>query len=70
MSGQVPVCNHRVYEVVIVFLVSVIAGLMAGLLLAKLGMSPVSAVGAGAAALAGVFGLGMTAVSYITKRES
>ncbi|MET7699900.1 hypothetical protein [Streptomyces sp. NPDC005485] len=70
MSTQVPVCNHRVYEVVIVFLLSVIAGLTGGLLLAALGMSPVSAVGAGATAFAGVFGISMTAVAYIKKQGS
>ncbi|NGO46835.1 hypothetical protein [Streptomyces ureilyticus] len=70
MSTQVPVCNHRVYEVVIVFLVSVVAGLMGGLLWAALGMSPVSAVGTGAAVFVGVFGLCMTAVAYIKKQSS
>jgi hypothetical protein len=64
------VCNHRVYEVVIVFLVAVISGLVAGLLLATLGMSPLSAVAAGAAALAGSFGLGMTAIAYIKRQDN
>jgi hypothetical protein len=68
LSTQVPVCNHRVYEVVIVFLVSVVAGLMSGLLWVALGMSPVSAVGTGAVVLAGVFGLCMTAVAYVKRQ--
>lgn len=65
-----PVCNHRVYEVVIVFLVSVVAGLMGGLLWAALGMSAVSAVGTGAAVFVGAFGLCMTAVTYVKKQSS
>ncbi|MEW2394495.1 hypothetical protein [Streptomyces sp. NPDC046862] len=68
MSTQVPVCNHRIYEVVIVFLVSVIGGLAGGLLWATLGMSLVSALGAGAGVFAGVFGLCMTAVAYVKKQ--
>ncbi|WP_346097692.1 hypothetical protein [Streptomyces olivaceiscleroticus] len=70
MSTQVSVCNHRIYEVVIVFLIAVITGLITGVLLAMLGMSPISAVGAGAAALAGAFSLGMTAVAYIKKQDA
>ncbi|MFB7572436.1 hypothetical protein [Streptomyces sp. NPDC056165] len=70
MSSQVPVCNHRVYEVVIIFLASVVAGLLAGLLWAALGMSSVSAIGTGAAVFAGVFGLCMTAVAYVKKQNS
>ncbi|MEU6119248.1 hypothetical protein ABZ840_32500 [Streptomyces sp. NPDC047117] len=70
MSAQVPVCNHRVYEVVIVFLLSVITGLTAGVLLSLLGTPPVSAVAAGAAAFAATFGLGMTAVAYIKKQDN
>lgn len=61
-------CNHRVYEVVIVFLVSVVAGLVAGLLWTTLGMSPVSAVATGAAVFAAAFGLCMTAVAYVKKQ--
>ncbi|WP_369216047.1 hypothetical protein [Streptomyces flavofungini] len=68
MSTQVPVCNHRVYEVVIVFLVSVIAGLVGGLLWAALGMSLASAVGTGAAAFSAAFGLCMMAVAYVKKQ--
>ncbi len=63
-------CNHRVYEVVIVFLVSVIAGLVGGLLWSALGMSPVSAVGTGGAVFVGAFGLSMTAVTYIKKQNN
>lgn len=61
-------CNHRVYEVVIVFLVSVVAGLVTGVVWAALGMSPVSVVGTGAAVFAGAFGLCMTAVTYVKKQ--
>ncbi|MCI3278780.1 hypothetical protein [Streptomyces cylindrosporus] len=68
MSSQVPVCNHRVYEVVIVFLLSIVAGLVAGLVWAALGMAPASAIGAGAAVFAGAFGLCMTAVAYVKKQ--
>ncbi|MEU2788368.1 hypothetical protein [Streptomyces sp. NPDC007100] len=70
MSTQAPVCNHRVYEVVIVFLLSVVAGLLGGLLWALLGMSPASAVGTGAAVFVGTFGLSMTAVAYIKKQSN
>ncbi|GAA0481252.1 hypothetical protein GCM10010361_52510 [Streptomyces olivaceiscleroticus] len=52
------------------FLIAVITGLITGVLLAMLGMSPISAVGAGAAALAGAFSLGMTAVAYIKKQDA
>ncbi|WP_281289709.1 hypothetical protein [Streptomyces piniterrae] len=40
------------------------------MLLAAFGMSPLAAVGAGGATIAGCFGLGMSAVSYIKKQES
>lgn len=70
MSSQVPVCDHRVYEVVIVFLVSLVAGLGAGLLWTALGMSLVSVVGTGAAVFAGAFGLCMTVVVYVKKQNT
>ncbi|MER7986987.1 hypothetical protein ABTY53_15540 [Streptomyces noursei] len=65
-----PVCNHRTLEVTTLFLGSTVMGLLAGVILVTLGVSPADAVASGAAALAGSFGLGMTAVSYIKKQDS
>jgi hypothetical protein len=64
------VCNHRVYDVLIVSEASVITGLLTGMSLAAFGMPPLAATGAGGAALAFVFGAAMSAVSYIRRQDS
>jgi hypothetical protein len=59
--------NHRVYEVVIVFEASVIIGLLAGVFMVALGMSPLPAVGVGGGATVAFFTAGMTAFGYINR---
>lgn len=68
-SSTQPVCNHRVLEVTSLFLGSTVVGLLTGVLLVTLGVSPATAVAAGAAGLAGAFGLGMSAISYVKKQS-
>lgn len=70
MSVQPSVCNHRVYEVVIVFEAAVITAFLAGIVLVLMGMSPIGAVAAGGATLAGFFGLSMAAVTYVRRHEN
>lgn len=70
LSTQLPVCNHRVYEVLLCLQASVILGFLAGILLATLGKQVPTAVGAGAGAFATCFGLSLTAVAYIKKQDN
>ncbi|MCT2591996.1 hypothetical protein LHJ74_19170 [Streptomyces sp. N2-109] len=70
MSAQPSVCNHRLFEVVIVVEGAVIAGLLGGLFMAVLGVPPRSAMAAGAGTLVGVFTVAMTAMSYVKKPDS
>ncbi|CAL9341967.1 hypothetical protein SUDANB178_00285 [Streptomyces sp. enrichment culture] len=70
MSSSSPVCNHRVYEVVIVTLSAMLAGLAAGVFMAAVGMPLTTAMGAGGGTLAFTYGAGMTAVSYIRKQSN
>ncbi|GHF32800.1 hypothetical protein GCM10010218_12330 [Streptomyces mashuensis] len=69
MSTPTPECNHRVYEVLIVSLVSVVAGLATGLLFTACGTSPLTAAGSGGAALAFCFTAGMSVVTYMKKER-
>ncbi|MZD05791.1 hypothetical protein GTW43_11940 [Streptomyces sp. SID5785] len=61
-------CDHRALEVSLLLSASTVVGLMAGILLTVLGTAPGPAVAGGAAALAGAFGLGMSALSYVRKQ--
>ncbi|NNJ08165.1 hypothetical protein HHX38_29195 [Streptomyces sp. PKU-MA01144] len=49
---------------------SVIFGLLAGLLVATLGASPLAAVCAGGATIAACFGIAMGAATYVTKQSN
>ncbi|MGV9232401.1 hypothetical protein ACWEQW_12405 [Streptomyces nigra] len=70
MSSSSPVCNHRVYEVVIVSLSAMLAGLAVGVFVIALDVPLIAAMGAGGGTLAFTFGAGMTAVSYIRKQSN
>ncbi|MFI1655629.1 hypothetical protein ACH4ZU_12080 [Streptomyces sp. NPDC020472] len=69
MSTSTPVCNHRIYEVLIVSLLAIVAGLVTGIFLTACGTHRLTATGSGAAVLAFVFTAGMTTVVYVKKRE-
>ena len=68
MSGAAPVCDHRVYEVVIMFETCVIFGVVVGAGLAVLGASLLGAVCAGGAAVPTCFGVGMAAIAYVKRQ--
>ena len=69
LSATTSTCDHRVYHVVVVALVSVIAGLVAGIGSAVLGQPALTAVASGGAVLAFTSGAGMTAVSHVSTRH-
>lgn len=62
-------CDHRLCVVVIIFLVSVLGGVLAGVILFLLGLSKAAAVVLGGAVVAGIFGIMMSAANYIARRE-
>ncbi len=69
MSAITSTCDHRVYHVVVIALVSVITGLVAGIASVTLGQTPLTAVASGGAVLAFTYGAGMTAASHVSKRR-
>lgn len=69
MSATTSSCDHRVYHVVVIALVSVITGLVAGIGSVALGQTPRTAVASGGAVLAFIYGAGMTAASHVSKRR-
>ncbi|MCZ0974845.1 hypothetical protein O1L55_33390 [Streptomyces albulus] len=69
MSTTHQCSRHRVYDVLILFEASVIVGLVAGILMVALGMSPLSGVGVGGGAMVAAFTAGMTAIAYINRSE-
>lgn len=68
MSATTPACDHRVYHVVVVALISIIVGLTAGVGFAALGQSALTAVVSGGAVVPFVFSAGMTAVAYVKRQ--
>ncbi|MYW64446.1 hypothetical protein GTY65_10235 [Streptomyces sp. SID8379] len=68
MSATTSTCDHRVYHVVVVALISVIVGLTTGVGLAALGQSPLAAVASGGAVVPVVFSAGMIAVTYVKRQ--
>ncbi|MDX2680136.1 hypothetical protein [Streptomyces soliscabiei] len=69
MSATTSTCDHRVYHVVVVALVSVITGLVAGIGSVVLGQTHLTAVASGGAVLAFTYGAGMTAMSHVSRRQ-
>ncbi|KUN95308.1 hypothetical protein AQJ67_35475 [Streptomyces caeruleatus] len=69
LSATTSTCDHRVYHVVVVALVSVITGLVAGIGCVVFGQTPLTAVASGGAVLAFTYGAGMTAASHVSKRQ-
>lgn len=69
LSATTSNCDHRVYHVVVVVLVSVITGLVAGIGSLALGQTSLAAVASGGAVLAFTYGAGMTAASHVSKRQ-
>ncbi|GAQ73154.1 hypothetical protein ACKI1I_06910 [Streptomyces turgidiscabies] len=68
MSATTSTCDHRVYHVVIVALISVTTGLAIGTGFAALGQAPFTAVASGAAVAAFFFTAGMGAVAYVKRQ--
>jgi len=68
LSATTSACDHRVYHVVVVALISIIVGLTTGVGFAALGQSPLTAVASGGAVVPFVFSAGMTAVAYVKRQ--
>ncbi len=68
LSATTSTCDHRVYHVVVVALISVITGLAVGIGFAVLGQAPFTAVASGAAVAGFVFTAGMAAVAYVKRQ--
>ena len=62
-----PECNHRVQNVMLTLLASVLVGVLAAWLMKALGTSTVVAVLAGGACVPACFGIGMNALTYIRR---
>ncbi|OEJ41242.1 hypothetical protein AR457_09965 [Streptomyces agglomeratus] len=69
MSAQSPVCHHRVFEVLLVTETAAICGMLIGIVLAVIGVTPVPAMAAGGTVSAFVFGAGMNIVGYLKKQD-
>lgn len=67
MTDSVPVCNHRVHEVVITFLISVIIGILTAVCLRALGAPLLAAVPVGGGSFGASFGAGVAALSYVRR---
>ena len=70
MSAPSSVCNHRIYEVLLVTCGSLIIGLVLAVAFMASGEPTTTALGAGGGGLAFTFGAGMTALSYIKRQDS
>lgn len=68
MSATTSSCDHRVYHVVVVALISMIAGPTTGVGFAALGQPALTVVVSGGTVLPFVFTAGMTAVAYVKRQ--
>ncbi|MGY0019939.1 hypothetical protein ACVHNB_13265 [Streptomyces sp. YJ-C3] len=68
-SVATPTCDHRVYHVVVVSLISVVMGLIVAIGFAALGQPPLKAAVSGGGVLAFVFAAGMSVVAHVSKRQ-